>query len=124
MPVVDDEEQTARNTTEYLEYAGYAAPTAGNGTEALKPFASDPFDVVVTDRRMPVMDGNQLIRRPRALDPNLPIIAMTGRGASDDGQTAPTAGSDGAAAGGASVVLQKPVRLHDLEGHVRKLTRA
>ena len=122
MLVVDDEEQTARNTAGYLEYAGYAAATAGNGAEALKLFA--PFDVVVTDRRMPVMDGDQLIRRLRALDPNLPIIAMTGQGASDDGQTAPTAGNDGAAAGGASVVLRKPVRLRDLEGHVRRLTRA
>jgi CheY-like chemotaxis protein len=121
--VVDDEEPTATNTAEYLEYAGYAAATAGNGAEALKLFIANPFDVVVTDRRMPVMDGNQLIRRLRALDPDLPIIAMTGQDASDDGQTAPTDGNDGAAAGGASVVLRKPVRLRDLEGHVRRLTR-
>jgi CheY-like chemotaxis protein len=121
--VVDDEEPTARNTAEYLEYAGYDAVTAGNGAEALKLFIANPFDVVVTDRRMPVMDGNQLIRRLRALDPDLPIIAMTGQDASDDGQTAPTDGNDGAAAGGASVVLRKPVRLRDLEGHVRRLTR-
>ena len=122
--VVDDEEPTATNTAEYLEYAGYATATAGNGAEALELFTSDPFDVVVTDRRMPVMDGNQLIRRLRALDPDLPIIAMTGQDASDDGQTAPAAGNDGAAAGGASVVLRKPIRLSDLEGHVRRLTQA
>ncbi|MCH6591266.1 MAG: PAS domain S-box protein, partial [Proteobacteria bacterium] len=122
--VVDDEEPTARNTAEYLEYAGYAATIAGNGAEALKLFASDSFDVVVTDRGMPVMDGNEMIRRLRALDPNLPIIAMTGQGAFDDGQTASTAGNDGAAAAGASVVLRMPVRLRDLEGHVRRLTRA
>ncbi len=122
--VVDDEEPTARNTTEYLEYAGYDATVAGNGAEALKLFVANPFDVVVTDRRMPVMDGNQMICRLRALDPNLPIIAMTGQGAFDDGQTAPTAGNDGAAADAATVMLQKPVRLRDLEGHVRRLTRA
>ncbi len=122
--VVDDEEPTARNTAEYLEYAGYVATIAGNGAEALKLFASDSFDVVVTDRGMPVMDGNEMIRRLRALDPNLPIIAMTGQGAFDDGQTASTAGNDGAAAAGASVVLRMPVRLRDLEGHVRRLTRA
>ena len=121
--VVDDEEPTARNTAEYLEYAGYATATAGNGAEALELFASDPFDVVVTDRRMPVMDGNQLIRRLRALDPNLPIIAMTGQGSLDDGQTAPADGNDGAAVE-ASVVLRKPVRLRELEGHVRRLTQA
>ena len=122
--VVDDEEPTARNTAEYLEYAGYAATITGNGAEALKLFVANPFDVVVTDRRMPVMDGDQMIRRLRALDPNLPIIAMTGQGAFDDGQTASTAGNDGAAAAGASVVLRMPVRLRDLEGHVRRLTRA
>ena len=65
-----------------------------------------------------------MIRRLRALDPNLPIIAMTGQGAFDDGQTASTARNDGAAAAGASVVLRMPVRLRDLEGHVRRLTRA
>ncbi len=70
------------------------------------------------------MDGNQLIRRLRVLDPNLPIIAMTGQGSLDNGQTAPADGNDGAAGGGASVVLRKPVRLRELEGHVRRLTQA
>ena len=41
-------------------------------------FESDPIDVVITDLRMPVMDGEELIQRLRILSPDLPIFVMTG----------------------------------------------
>jgi CheY-like chemotaxis protein len=61
-----------------LEELGYSVQVAVNGEEGLKLFEAAPFDVVVTDFRMPLMDGKQLIERIRMLDPNARIILLSG----------------------------------------------
>ncbi|MEI9976686.1 MAG: response regulator [Ignavibacteriota bacterium] len=61
-----------------LEEVGYRVEIATNGEDGLKLFESSPFDVVVTDYRMPRMDGAELIRRIRLLKPNTRIILLSG----------------------------------------------
>lgn len=61
-----------------LEEQGYKVETAGNGEEALKLFAAGSFDVVVTDYRMPLMSGTELICAIRKLDPRARIILLSG----------------------------------------------
>lgn len=61
-----------------LEELGYSVQMAVNGEEGLKLFETGPFDVVVTDFRMPRMDGKELIERIRLLDPNARIILLSG----------------------------------------------
>jgi CheY-like chemotaxis protein len=61
-----------------LEELGYSVQIALNGEEGLKLFETAPFDVVVTDFRMPRMDGKELIERIRILDPNARIILLSG----------------------------------------------
>jgi CheY-like chemotaxis protein len=61
-----------------LEELGYGVQIALNGEEGLKLFETARFDVVVTDFRMPRMDGMELIRRIRILDPNARIILLSG----------------------------------------------
>lgn len=61
-----------------LEEVGYRVQIATNGEDGLKLFESSPFDVVVTDFRMPRMDGGEIIRRIRLLKPHTRIILLSG----------------------------------------------
>jgi len=61
-----------------LEEAGFQVQVAGCGDEALNLFSSTRFDVVVTDYRMPRMNGDELIVRLRTLDADARIIMLSG----------------------------------------------
>jgi len=61
-----------------LEEAGYSVVTARHAEQALERFSKSAFDVVVTDYRMPGMNGIELISRMRALDPNVRVVLISG----------------------------------------------
>lgn len=61
-----------------LEELGHRIATASNGAEALDQFAREKFDLVVTDYKMPKMDGLELIGKLRKSVPELPIILISG----------------------------------------------
>ncbi|NBC01382.1 MAG: response regulator, partial [Bacteroidetes bacterium] len=65
---------------EILQEAGFRVETAEHGAHALACLGRDgeAFDVVLTDLMMPEMDGRTLIRKLRATQPHLPIVAMSG----------------------------------------------
>jgi CheY-like chemotaxis protein len=81
--VVDDEEEVRKVTKATLEKNGYQVLTAGDGTEALAVYAQNQAVVkaVITDLMMPYMDGPSTIHALRKLNPDLPILAASGRGA-------------------------------------------
>jgi PAS domain S-box-containing protein len=97
--VVDDEEFILETTREALRDVGYRVLTASGAEEALQAVEQGEVDVVVTDLRMPNVDGFDLIRALRARHPNLPIIAASGVA---DGRT------DEALNAGAQAFLAKP----------------
>ncbi len=61
-----------------LEELGYRIATAPNAADALDQFHRQPFDLVVTDYKMPRMDGTELIVRLRKQAPELPVILISG----------------------------------------------
>jgi len=61
-----------------LQELGHVVLTATSGVDALDHFAAEPFDLVVTDYKMPRMDGLELIGRLRGQAPALPIILLSG----------------------------------------------
>ena len=61
-----------------LEELGYRIFTAANGEDALDQFGRQKFDLVVTDYKMPCMDGLELIARLRKKAPEVPIILISG----------------------------------------------
>ncbi len=76
--VVDDDESLLYLMTSYLERQGWAAEGTTNpfqGLELLK--TKGPFAVLVTDLMMPYMDGVQLLRKARQLDPHLEVVVIT-----------------------------------------------
>jgi DNA-binding NtrC family response regulator len=93
--VVDDEPAMRNGLAAMLGRHGLEVRTADGGEEALELFAEMPADLVVTDRRMPGMDGVELTRRLHELEPALPVIVVT---ADDDVPTALAAVRAGASA--------------------------
>jgi ATP-dependent Lon protease len=61
-----------------LEELGHRIATAVNGVDAMEQFASAKFDLVVTDYKMPRMDGLELIAGLRKTSPEMPVILISG----------------------------------------------
>jgi DNA-binding NtrC family response regulator len=91
--IADDEPLKVLTLEEYLVQAGYRVLTAVSGHEALALLKQQPIDALVTDVRMPGLDGLALLEESIKLDPARPVLVMTGYG---DVQTAVKAMKAGA----------------------------
>jgi PAS domain S-box-containing protein len=78
--VVDDEEIVRRVASAALMRQGYRILTASNGLEAIEVYAKGPgaIDVVLLDMTMPVMGGEETLRRLAAMNPAVVVVAMSG----------------------------------------------
>ena len=81
--IVDDEKNYPRILGAVLEEEGYEIFTANSGPEALETLDGTDVDLVLTDMKMPIMDGIQLLENIKAKDPELPVIMMTAHGTVD-----------------------------------------
>ena len=78
--IVDDEAKMAEAMAKALRRSGYACAVATDGEQALELFREQGADVVISDRRMPRMDGDALLRRLLELQADLPVILVTAFG--------------------------------------------
>src|SRR5687767_991435 len=76
--LVDDELSIRELFGDLLRLDGYTVGLASNGLDALDAFKSAPWDLILTDWKMPEMDGEQLSERIKELSPRTPIVMMTG----------------------------------------------
>ena len=113
--VVDDEDFILETAAETLRDAGYRVSTASGGTDALDMAERAAIDVVMTDLRMPHMNGFALIRQLRARYPSLPIIAASGMA---DGRT------DEALEAGAQAFLAKPFTAEKLHATLQDVLQS
>ena len=91
--VVDDDALSLAALTDMLLRAGHDPVGAASGAQALETFRAGYFDAVITDLRMPRMDGLELLRKLRARDPSVPVVLVTAYGSV---QTAVEAMKEGA----------------------------
>jgi two-component system NtrC family response regulator len=81
--VVDDEKNYLLVLSAILEDEGYEVITALSGAEALEIQKTSDLDLILTDMKMPGMDGIQLLEKVKSVDPDLPVIVMTAHGTVD-----------------------------------------
>jgi len=110
--LVDDNANGLAARRSVLEELGHRIMTATSGSDALEQFSAHKFDMVVTDYKMPRMDGLELIVRLRTQSPNLPIVLISGY--------VDTLGMNEASTG-ADVVIQKSS--HEVSHLVRAVNR-
>jgi two-component system, NtrC family, response regulator len=78
--IVDDEINYTRILAAVLDDAGFETLTANSGSEALDLLYASDVDLLLTDMKMPSMDGIDLLERVKQKDPDLPVIMMTAHG--------------------------------------------
>jgi DNA-binding response OmpR family regulator len=77
--VIDDEAMVLEMLRVALTQFGHSVATASRGEEGLQMFEEDPFDVIITDIRLPDIDGHRVAQRVReSARPATPIIAISG----------------------------------------------
>ncbi len=81
--IVDDEKNYPLILGAVLEEEGFEVLSANSGHEALEILESSDVDLVLTDMKMPSMDGIELLENVKVLDPDLPVIMMTAYGTVD-----------------------------------------
>jgi DNA-binding NtrC family response regulator len=114
--IVDDEEPVLRACARALgDIPGAEIVQQKAGSTAADLLSLEPFDLLISDIRMPEMDGLQLLKIAHQHDPTLPVILITGF---------PTAETMKGFAGlGAAACLMKPIRPDDLVETVQRVLR-
>lgn len=78
--IVDDEKDMRQSISQWLALSGFDTETHASAQDALKSVGADYPGIVVTDIRMPGMDGMVLLRKLMSIDSGLPVIMITGHG--------------------------------------------
>ncbi len=110
--IVDDEQSYRQLLSLVFEGDGHTIRTAKNGKEALELLNEDPADVVISDVRMPDMDGIALLREAREVLPDLGVVLMTAFATVDTARDAFILGADD--------FIQKPFDVEELKLIVKK----
>jgi DNA-binding NtrC family response regulator len=77
--LVDDHHRSLKNIACFLRAEGFGVDEASNGNEAAQLLQKSGFDLVVSDLCMPGIDGVRLLECARSLNPNIPVVLMSGR---------------------------------------------
>ncbi len=108
--VIDDDEGNRRSTELALRKDGYAVASFASGPDGLEHLKAQGADLLVTDLKMPRMDGLEVLKAARAIDPGLAVLVITGFGSIESAVDAMKQGADD--------YLQKPVNLVELRRRV------
>ena len=105
--VVDDDKELADGLVESLSNLGYSAKAAYSGREGVNRFENGAFQLVITDLKMPEMDGMELLEAVKARDKQAVVIVITGYGTIESAVKA--------IRNGAYDFITKPVKMQELE---------
>ncbi len=114
--IIDDQPAVLRALRRTLERAGHEVSQAGDGKTALRHFAGNPTDLVISDIYMPEMDGIEFLLSLREAERDLPVIVTSGGGAASAHHLLTDAGYLGATA-----TIAKPFKIDELLELVRSV---
>ncbi len=110
--VVDDDSGQRETLAAFLRDLGAEVDEAGDGDQALQRLRGGHFDLVITDLRMPELDGHELLREVKQLNPEIGVILVTAYGTVE--------GAVRCLRDGADDYLLKPLELDEVEHVVRR----
>jgi len=110
--IIDDEASQREMLAGFLQKKGYDVRTAGSGAEALDEYTDYFAPLVITDMKMPGMDGLELLARLKEINPSVQVILLTAYGTVETAVSAMRRGAFG--------YLTKPVNLEELHINLDK----
>ena len=110
--IADDEEKICELLQSVLADAGYAVDTYSYSLACLSAIQSTKYDLLITDLKMPVMDGLDLASRARKVDPELVVVVITGYASAESAVAALRAGFDD--------YIMKPLDIDELKSVVAR----
>jgi DNA-binding response OmpR family regulator len=113
--LAEDDRALVMFLTRGMEADGHRVRAACDGAEALEAFRNEMPDLTILDLNLPVLDGEQVLVEMRALDPQLPVLVLTGRQEVETRIRCLDLGADD--------LMVKPFSLHELRARCRALLR-
>jgi DNA-binding NtrC family response regulator len=110
--IIDDHKPTLEAMSDVLGSQGYSIVSKSSGKEALKTMQKESFDVILTDLKMPDIDGMEVLRAVKDMDSQAQVILITAHGSIDNAVEAMRAG--------AADYIPKPVKMAELREKVKK----
>jgi DNA-binding response OmpR family regulator len=110
--IVDDDPEMRSLLSEELEEEGYKVTVAKNGLDVLSDIPFTAYDLIITDWKLPLRDGIQILKSVREIHPNIPVILITAFGDSKIRKKVEKAGG---------VYLQKPFSMEAFKEMVQSL---
>jgi len=111
--IVDDDEGVREMLADFFEVLGYQSLVACNGREALRQLEKQEVSLVISDIKMPVMDGIEMLKKIKKKHPDLDVILITGY--------EPDYSWSSVMEAGASDYVSKPFNIDTIERKVRSL---
>ena len=110
--IVEDDQDIRDVLVEALTRWGYQAVTVDNGRQGLEMFRADTFGLIITDIRMPIMDGLTMLKTIKKENSHIPIIVITGYPSVKSAVESLMEGAD--------YYIVKPIPLDDLKAKIMK----
>lgn len=113
--LVDDDESVCDGLSRILSIKGYEVRATSSAKEALKALTESRFNILLTDLKMPEMNGITLLKEARKIAPNIGVIIMTGYGEVTSYIEAMDFGAD--------EYMNKPIKSEELDIIIKKLAK-
>jgi len=111
--VIEDDEEMRSLLEDFIEEEGYGVDSVGDGSEAFRKLAKGSFDLIITDIRMPGLNGLDILPGLKQIQPGIPIIVITAFGSEEVQRRALTRGAD--------AYLEKPLHLEQLRTLIQEM---
>ncbi len=98
---------------DFLEEEGFETDSASNGSDALCKLVKEPFDLIITDIRMPGLTGLDILPGIKRLQPTTPVLVITAFGSEEVCRRSFERGATG--------FLEKPIRISELKAFIREM---
>lgn len=113
--IVDDEEIMRNFLLDVFRDEGYNLDSAVDGQEALEKISKNRYRLIITDIRMPKVDGTEVLEKAKELDPQIDVIVITGYASQQVKQECQKLG--------AAYFIAKPFQINQIRALVSKLVR-
>ena len=111
--IIEDDEEMRSLMKDFIEEEGYEADSVEKGTYAFRKLLTEPFDLIITDVRMPGFSGLDILPDLRKLKPDVSIVVITAFGSEEVHYKALERGAD--------AYLEKPLQLGKLSALIHEM---